>query len=136
MAVSHEPVFAQGGRTVCATATAAKTTYNDAANAVKLCDAGTNGSLLKALSAMPLATVTASKLMLFVSPDNGVTMYLVSSALMAAHTLAVTTATATTYFTDFSEGSPLRLPSSWSAWIASGVALAGGIVFTGQVEYF
>lgn len=136
MTVIHKPVFAQGGRTVCATATAAKTTYNDNANAIKLFDVGADGSLLKGLTARPLATVTASKLMAFVSPNNGTTMYLVASVLMGAHTVASTTATATTTFGDFTEDVPLRLPTGWSVWVASGVALAGGIVFVGQVEDF
>lgn len=134
MPVSHDPVFAQSGRTVCAIAVDAKTTYNDAAGATKLCDAGANGSLLKGLTALPRATVTASKLMLFASPDDGTTMYLVSSVLMAAHTVAANTATAVTYFTDFGEALPLRLQPGWSLWVATGVALAGGIVFAGQIE--
>ena len=136
MAVSHDPVFAQGGRTVCAVATAAKTTYNDAVNAVKLFDAGPNGSVLKGLTALPNATVTASKLMLFLSPDNGVTMYAQPGALMAAHTMASTTMTAATYFSDYSESSPLRAQAGWSGWVATGVALAAGIVFNGQVDDF
>lgn len=131
MPVSHEPVFAQTGRTVNAVATAAKTTYADAANAVLLCDAGANGSLLKALSAMPLATVTASKLMLFVSHDAGTTLHLIDSILMTAHTVAVTTATQVTTFTGFSE---IRLAAGDKLYVASGVALAAGIVFQGQIE--
>ncbi|WP_439604456.1 hypothetical protein [Shinella sp.] len=131
MAVSHEPVFAQGGRTVGAIATAAKTTYNDSANAVLLCQGGANGSIFKGLSAVALATVTASKLMLFYSPDNGTTMYLVDSVLMAAYTMAATTASPVATFTGFSE---IRLAPTDKLYVASGVALAGGIAFTGQIE--
>lgn len=134
MAVSHEPVFAQGGRTVTAIATAAKTTYNDATNAVKLCDAGTNGSLLKALSAMPRATVTATMLQLYRSPDNGVTLELIDSALMTAHTVAVTTAIPKTSFGSVSADTPIRLAAGVSLWVGAAVALAGGVVFTGQIE--
>lgn len=133
MAVSHEPVFAQAGRTVCATATAAKTTYNDITNAVLLCTGETNGSILKSLSAMPLATVTASKLMLLHSDAAGTVVTLVDSVLMAAHTVAVTTATPVTVFAGFSE---LRLKAGDKLYVASGVALAGGIAFAGQVEDF
>ena len=129
--LTHDPVFAQNGRSVGAVATAAKTTYNDVANAVLLCQGGSNGSIFKGLSAVPLNTVTASKIMLFWSPDNGTTMYLVDSALMAAYTMAATTATPVTTFTGFSE---IRLSPSDKLYVASGVALAAGIAFTGQIE--
>lgn len=132
---SHDPVFAQAGRTVTAVATAAKITYNDAANAVLLCTAhATAGSLLKALSAMPRATVTASKLQLYISFDGGTTLWLISSALMEAHTIAATTATPITLFKDATEDTPIRLPAGSSLYVATAVALAGGIVFSGQVE--
>ena len=136
MPVSHEPVFAQGGRTVVAVATAAKTTYSDAAGAVKLCDAGANGSLLKALSAMPRATVTATMLQLYRSADNGTTLELIDSAQMTAHTVAVTTAIPKTVFGAISEDSPIRLAPGASLWVGAAVALAAGIVFAGQVEDF
>lgn len=132
---SHDPVFAQAGRTVTAVATAAKTTYNDAANAVLLCTAhATAGSLLKALSVMPRATVTASKLQLYISFDSGVTLWLISSALMAAHTLDAVTATSITTFGDISEGTPIRLPAGSSLYVGISVGLAAGVVFAGQLE--
>lgn len=132
---SHDPVFAQAGRTVTAVATAAKTTYNDAANAVLLCTAhATAGSLLKALSAMPRATVTATKLQLYISFDGGTTLWLISSALMAAHTVANTTATPITSFADITEDTPIRLPAGSSLYVGISVALAGGVVFAGQIE--
>lgn len=136
MAKIHEPVWTQGGRTVYAIATAAKTTYNDATGAVKLCDAGVEGSLLKLLHALPRATVTASMLQLYRSNDNGTTLELIDSALMAAHTVAVTTAIAKTKFADIADTTPVRLANGESLWIASAVALAGGIAFTGQLEDF
>lgn len=132
---SYNPVFAQAARTVTAVATAAKTTYNDAANAVLLCTAhATAGSLLKALSAMPRATVTASKLQLYISFDGGTTLWMIGSALMSAHTVADTTATPITSFGDISEETPIRLPAGSSLYVATAVALAGGIVFAAQVE--
>jgi hypothetical protein len=58
-----------------------------------------NGSLLKLLAAIPRATVTATKLQLYISFDGGTTLILLpNSALMAAHTVANTT--------------PRRLPTS------------------------
>ncbi len=134
MAVSNKPVFAQGGRTVTAVVTAAKTTYADNVNAVKLCDAGANGSMLKGLHGIPRATVTASQLMLFRSPDNGTTLLLVDSALMAAHTVAATTKIPKTYFDKPTEDTPLRLAPGDSLWVATGVARTEGIVISGDVE--
>lgn len=136
MAVTHEPVFTQAGRTVCVFATAAKTTYNDAANAVKLCDAGTSGSLLKALSAVPRATVAATMLQLYRSPDNGTTLELIDAELMAAHTVAATTKIPKTKFSDVTDATPIRLAAGASLWVGIAVALAGGVVFSGQVEDF
>lgn len=136
MAVTKTPAFTQTGRTVSAAATAAKTTYNDSTGAVKLADAGANGSLLKALSAVPRATVTATMLQLYLSADNGVTMQLIDTALMSAHTVAVTTAIPKTTFSAIGESSPVRLAPGDSIWIGAAVALAGGIVFTGQIEDF
>lgn len=135
MALNHDPVFAAAGRTVTAVATTAKTTYNDAVNAVLLCTAhATAGSLLKALSAMPRATVTATKLQLYISFDGGTTMWLIDSEQMSAHTVDATTKTPKTMFADIAEDTPIRLPPGSSLYVATAVALAGGIVFSGQVE--
>ncbi len=135
MATSNKPVFAQGGRTVNAIVTAAKTTYGDSVNAVKLCDAGPNGSMLKGLSAMMRATLTtASQLTLYRSPDDGLTLFIVDSVQMAGHTVAATTKTPKTYFERPTEATPLYLGPDDSLWVSSGTALAGGIVFTGDVE--
>lgn len=126
-------VTAQALRTRNALCTAAKTTYSDATNAVQLCQAGANGSILYGLSAIPRATVTATQLQLFRSPDNGVTLYLVSTALMAAFTMAQTTQAAKTVF-EFTETAPLRLAAGDSLYVGIGVALAGGIVFDTSLE--
>lgn len=137
MAVNHDPVFAAAGRTVTAVATAAKTTYNDAANAVLLCTAhATAGSLLKALSAMPRATVTASKLQLYISFDGGTTLWLISSVRMVGYdnNVGATIATPITTFADITEETPIRLPAGSSLYVATAVAVGGGIVFAGQVE--
>lgn len=113
--------------------TAAKTTYNDAANAVLLFTAGANGSLLKSVKAIPRATVTATQLMLFLSNDGGTTLTLLPfNALMAAHTVAVTTAIPAT---DLGV-SGLRLSPNDEIYAAIGVALAGGIAFTAEGEDF
>lgn len=127
-------VTPQNVRRAAAVCTAAKTTYADATNAVKLADAGANGSLVKSVKALPRATVTATQLQLYASPDNGTTMHLIDSVLMAAYTMAQTTAVPVTDFALISNDAPLRLGAGDSLWVAIGVALAGGIVFRAGIE--
>ena len=135
MAASNKPVFPQSGRTVSAVATAAKTTYNDSTGAVKLCDAGPNGSMLKGLYGIPRATLASTnQLMVFISPDDGVTMNLQDSALMAAHTVTATTRIPTTDFAKPTEETPIYAEPGDSFWVAMGVALTAGVVFNGRVE--
>jgi hypothetical protein len=84
------------------------------------------------LTAIPRATVTASSLVLFLSKDSGTTQRLIDSELMAAHTVAATTAIPETYFANYSETSPLRLEAGDRLYVGSQVALAGGIVFRAE----
>jgi len=123
----------QSIKTANAICTAAKTTLNDATNAVLLLAAQTNGAILYGLKATPRATVTATQLQLYRSPDAGTTLYLIDSVLMAAHTIANTTEAATTDF-GYSETLPLRLSSVDALYVGAAVALAGGIVFDAQFE--
>lgn len=118
-----------------AIATAAKTTYNDAASAVKLCDAGANGSILYGLTCVPRATTAAiSAVSLFRSPDNGTTLYFIKSVLSTpAYTFATTTVPPVADF-GYSETVPLRLASGDSLWVSAATALAGGYSFDGQLE--
>jgi hypothetical protein len=101
-----------------------------------LCKAGADGGLLTRLSAIPRATVTASSLLLWASDDDGATKHLLDSALMAAHTVAATTAIPLTAFSRYSEDTPLRLEANISLYVGSAVALAGGIVFNGNYTDF
>ena len=136
MAVTpNSAVRPQSSRRVSAVLTAAKTTYADNANAVKLCDVGPNGlSWLIKLTAVPRATVTATQLMLFWSPDNGTTMYLVTTVLMGAYTLSTTTQIPETDF-GLTSTSPRELaPAGSSFWVGASVALAAGIVVNAEVE--
>lgn len=123
----------QSVKTANAICTAAKTTLNDATNAVLLLAAQTNGAILYKLTATPRATVTATQLQLYRSPDAGTTLYLIDSALMAAHTIANTTEAVTTDF-GYSETVPLRLSSADALYVGAAVALAGGIVFNAEFE--
>jgi hypothetical protein len=133
--VTHDPVYAQGLRSVSGTTTAAKSTLTDTTNAVKIFTAGANGSFVKRLRARPRATVSAAnKLLLFRVSAGGATVTLIDSALMGAHTLADTTAIPETPFTTYSYLDPLRLGPSEELWAAQATALAGGIAWDGDAE--
>src|SRR5579859_7081238 len=80
-------VSAQGLRSKSSVATAAKVTLNDATNSVLAFAAGTNGSVVYSVKAKARATVTATQIQLYRSPDNGVTLNFINDALMAAATV-------------------------------------------------
>lgn len=126
-------VTAQAVKSASAVATAAKTTLSDSTNAVKLLTPGANGSVLYGLKALARATVTATKVQLYRSPDNGTTMNLIATTVMAAYTMTNTDAQAVTDF-GYTETSPLRVAAGDTLWIGASVALAGGIVFDAQYE--
>lgn len=97
--------------------------------------AGANplGALVTSLTATPRATVTATRMDLFISSDTGTTQRLWASVLMEAHTVAATTAIPSTAFTHpdgtaISADEPLRLKTGETLYVGAGVALAGGIV--------
>lgn len=136
MAKTFTAPFAQTPKTATAVATAAATLTDTPSNTVLLATAGADGAILTRLSAIPRATVTASSLVLFISKDNGSTQRLIDSELMAAHTVAVTTAIPETVFAGYSESSPLRLEAGDRLYVGSQVALAGGIVFRAEYTDF
>jgi H+/gluconate symporter-like permease len=80
--------------------------------------------------------VTASSLVIFISKDAGTTQRLIDSELMAAHTVATTTAIPETVFPFYSEAAPLRLEAGDRIYVGSQVALAGGIVFRAEFTNF
>lgn len=133
MAKTFTAPFAQTQKTATAVATAAvaSLTTDAPTGAVELLTAGAEGALLTRLTATPRATVTASSLVLFVSKDGGATKRLADSALMAAYTMATTTAVPVTAF-GYSESAPLRLEAGDKLFVGSQVALAGGIVFKAE----
>lgn len=134
MAVSpNSMVLPQAIRRSAALATAAKTTYADGTNAVSLVSGGTNGSTIRKLTAIPLATVTATQLQLFAF--DGTNYRLITTALMAAYTMAQTTQDAPTDF-GYSDQNTLYLPSSWSLYVGIGVALTAGILFNVELSDF
>lgn len=105
-----------------------------AANAVVAlgAPAGVNGALVTKITAMPRATVTASSLLLYSSKDGGNTFQLIDSELMAAYTLAATTAIPETTFGNISPETPLRLQAGEQLYVGSQVALAAGIQFRSE----
>jgi hypothetical protein len=138
MAKTFTAPFAQTPKQARAVVTAASADLAglEPTNTVLLCKAGADGALLTRLSAVPRATVTASSLLLWTSSDDGTTKHLLDSALMAAHTVAATTAIPLTSFSRYTEDTPLRLEANMSLYVGSAVALAGGIVFNGNYTDF
>jgi len=137
MALTFTAPFAQTPKTATAVATAAGTFDTDTpTNTVLLLTAGTDGCIVTSLAAMPRATATASKLMLFLSKDSGTTKRFIDSVLMAAYTSNNTTATPVTVFTTVNEATPMRLEAGDQLYVSSAVALASGIVFEAQFTNF
>lgn len=136
MANTFTAPFAQTPKTATAVCTGVATLTDTPANTVLLVTAGADGAILTRLTAMPRATVTAASLVLFISKDGGTTQRLIDSELMAAHTVAATTAIPDTYFTAYNENTPLRLEATDRLYVGSQVALAGGIVFRAEFTNF
>ena len=133
MAKTFTAPFAQTPKTATAVCTLAATVANDApTTTVELMTAGSDGAIMTGLSAFPRATVTASSLVLFISKDGGTTKRLIDSELMAAYTMATTTAIPETKFANISETTPLRLEAGDKLYVGSQVALASGIVFKAE----
>jgi len=138
MPMTFTAPFAQSPKTATAVATGATGSFagDSPTNTVLLLTAGADGAILTRLTAIPRATVTASSLMVFISKDNGTTQRLIDSELMAAHTVATTTAIPETVFPLYSETTPLRLQAGDRLYVGSQVALAGGIVFRAEFTDF
>ena len=114
-----------------AVATTANTTYTDTpTNTVQLLAAQANGARMQKLTALARATVTATELQLYVSSDGGTTKRFINSKLMAAYTVAATTAQTAIDF-GYTDAAPLILSSAESLWVAIGVTNTG-IVFRAE----
>ena len=139
MANTPLPAYVQTQKTGSAVVTTAVTniTTDTPTNLVALGDAaGVNGGLVTKVTAMPRATVTASSLLLYTRKNNGATYNLVDSELMAAYTLAATTAIPETTFGNISPSTPLRLEAGEQLYVGSQVLLAAGIVFRSEGANF
>jgi hypothetical protein len=127
--------FAQIPRTLSAAVTAQITGIGtDTVGGLQLLvTAGPNGAIVSSISAMPRATVTASSLAIFLAKSATPAVYrLIDSVLMAAYTLAATTAIPVTNFPLISDATPMRLEAGDKIYVGSQVALSAGIVFTGR----
>lgn len=136
--VTATPVFAQSSVTKAVVCTAAVASFNTDAptGTVKLLTAGANGGKLTRLWAIPRATVTATRLDAYSSLDAGTTKRLFDSELMAAYTLAATTAVPEIPFSNYSEASPKYLAPGEEVYVSIAVALADGIVFYAEYQEF
>lgn len=135
MPMTFTAPFAQTAKTLSVAVTAAIAGLGtDAVTGTQLLvTAGANGAIVSSISAMPRATVTASSLVLFLVKSSTPTIYRpIDSVLMAAYTLAATTAIPVTAFALISDATPLRLEAGDKLYAGSQVALAAGIVFTGR----
>ncbi len=130
MAVTDTPVFGQTPKNNTAVLTTAYDNITDdtPSNSVQLVTAGADGCLVTKIICMPRATVTATAIGLWFSPDSGTTNRLVDQVLMAAHTVATTTAVPQTNFANISETTPMRLQAGEHLYVAASVSLASGIV--------
>lgn len=133
MALTSTGAFPQGQRTAVALLVAANTTYTGAsiANAALLFTAGANGSLVTSVTAVPMVTVTATQLQLFIQPGGAGNLYLLDSVLMGAQTLSATASALKASF-PYSDSWPLRLGPNDKLYAGIGVALASGIAFVAQ----
>ena len=119
------PQTPKSGVAVCTTA---NSTYSDTpTNTQKLLTAGPNGARVTKITALARATNTATELQLYVSYDAGTTKRLINSKLMAAYTVAQTTANVPTDF-GYTEDLPLQLLAGAELYVAIGVSNTG-IVF-------
>ena len=134
MAVTANSIVTpQSIKTAYAVVDTASTDLDDSpTTSVLLVTAGANGARLVKLTAVPRATVTATRLDLWLSKDAGTTKRLVDTALMSAHTVAATTEIPTTDF-GYSETAPFYLEAADRLYVSTAVSLAGGIVI--KAEY-
>lgn len=131
MPKAHTAPFAQAARIQTAVATAATVGIDtdSPTGTVALLTAGEEGCIVTRITAIPRATVTASSLVLFVKKAGDTALRLIDSELMAAHTVAATTAIPETTFGNISDSTPLRLDAGDELHAGTQVALAAGIVF-------
>jgi ABC-type iron transport system FetAB permease component len=129
-------IYTQELLTAAAICVAAKATYTDNVNAVKLLTAGANGALVKSIKAIARGTVTPTQLQLYLKRPTDAAYYMLPlGAMLAGYTMAASTANTPAAFA-VSASDPLRLGAGDEVWCAIGVALAAGVVFEAEFENF
>ena len=138
MANTFTAPFAQTPKISTAVTTAAcgTITGDTPTNTVVLLTAGSDGTIVTRLSALPRSTVTASSLLLFTSADSGTTKRLIDSATMSAQTVSTTAGITLTTFSTYTESTPLRLAAGEQLYVGNQVALANGVVFKAEFTDF
>jgi hypothetical protein len=108
-------------KTGFAATTTANTTFSTApTNTVLLITAGANGSRVTRIEAIPLETVTANALQIYLSQDAGVTKYLVRMRTGGSDTVSGTDGSAEVDF-GYSDDNPLMLGPADRIYVASGI---------------
>jgi hypothetical protein len=110
----------------------ATSTTTGGGSAVTVQDSRTsrNGARISRLTALARATNTATELQLYVSPDGGATKRFIKSVLLAAYTVAATTAQTGGDF-GYTDSSPLLLAPNETLYVGISVTNTG-IVFDAQ----
>lgn len=135
--VPNNIITPQNVKAITVNVTTAKTNYADNSNAKAVVVSGSNpnGCLVKAVSAIPLATCAATQVQLYRSPDNGVTLFFYDSILYPATSVGPATLTPKMNFA-YTETAPIRLQAGDSLWAAIGVALTAGFDVTAEIEAY
>jgi hypothetical protein len=136
MALSNNPVFAQTPKTATVTVATANTNYDGTGTVTTLLTAGADGALVTGLVAQATATQsTANRLDLLLSKDAGTTWKPIDNAVMAAFTLATTTAQTKVTFVDKTvPDAALRLEGSDK--LGATVKVSQAVQFTAEYTNF
>lgn len=137
MAVTNTAAFGQVPNIGQAILTAAKSApLSGATNAVLLFTAGTNGSIVNGIAAIPRNTLSnAAHIAIYYSSDGGTTLNLIAIGLLAAWTFAATTAPAPLGLANLngeliSRANPLAVPAGMKLYASSSQTLSDGILIS------
>lgn len=132
---TYKAKYTQNYSVKTAVVTAAVSGYDSdtPTNTTQLFQAGADGALVTEVAVMPRATCTASRVDLWVT-SNGTVLRLIGSEIVPATTVSNTGKTVRVPFSGISTTTPLVLGPGERLHVGSGVALAGGFVFTAKAE--
>jgi len=133
MAVTNTAAFGQVPSMGFAELTAAKATpLSGATNTELLFTAGSNGSIVNGIVAIPRATLSSAAHIAIYYSVNGTDLFLCSIGLLAAWTFSATTAPTPLNLTNLngsiiSVANPIYVPAGQRLYASSSQALANGI---------